>query len=389
MWRPKSAGELERAVSEMLVDESSILDFKEQLPDQPRRNVDIAVDVAAMAVAGGVVAYGVKEEDDGSFTAAPIELAGARERVEAVVRSSVAETPFFEVDELRLDDEDGRGYLIVSVPASELAPHQIVARGKLEGRYYGRSGTLNKILSEAEVARLYERRQRWDVDGEALLAEIVGAAPHGETREQAFLHAFVHPVATTRDSRLWQNAAEAAAGRQALQRELQEAARGSRFRTQYDPTMRLSNWTQRGADSWSLGQESDDARKDVRCDVNRDGRIQYFCGRAADTHGDAFWAFPPLIAGEISAVLALAGHLYQRAGYLGPVVAGVAVTGLRGAVGGGVLNQRRYNADGYLRTRRFQAPALDGSGGAARELVGDLVATFEGESFDPFPSPDQ
>jgi hypothetical protein len=42
-----------------------------------------------------------------------------------------------------------------------------------DNRYYGRGATGNMRLSEGDVARLYERRQRWEIDREDMLDEVI------------------------------------------------------------------------------------------------------------------------------------------------------------------------------------------------------------------------
>jgi hypothetical protein len=95
--------------------------LKEQLPPSGK-NEDIAVDVAAMTTDGGTIIYGVAENKAiGTFTAAPIPLPGAMERISNVVKGSIAGSPSFDV--YPLDPGQPTGFLVVSVPASMNAPH--------------------------------------------------------------------------------------------------------------------------------------------------------------------------------------------------------------------------------------------------------------------------
>src|SRR6266536_1323324 len=90
MWNPTAVAEIEEAVNAGELHETSQLDFKEALGS----NDDIAVDVSAMTVDGGVLIYGVGEDDnDRPARLCPIELAGATERIDQVLRSSVHESP--------------------------------------------------------------------------------------------------------------------------------------------------------------------------------------------------------------------------------------------------------------------------------------------------------
>jgi hypothetical protein len=78
------------------------------------------------------------------------------------------------------DGSPGAGYLIVLVPQSARAPHQIVLRGKHQGRYYGRDAAGNRILTQVEVELLYARRRRWEADlleeADEALQELSSAA---------------------------------------------------------------------------------------------------------------------------------------------------------------------------------------------------------------------
>ncbi len=63
-----------------------------------------------------------------------------------------------------------------------------------ENRYYGRSATGNVRLTEGEVARLYERRGRWEVDRAALLKEAINKAPIEAREDFGYLHLVARPV---------------------------------------------------------------------------------------------------------------------------------------------------------------------------------------------------
>jgi hypothetical protein len=121
-----------------------------------------------MSTDGGVLLYGVKEDRNGRLTIRnPIELAGARERIAQIVETSVAEVPVIDIRPYPTDSDPSVGYLIVLVPQSPRAPHQVVVGSDL--RFYGRGATGNRILTEHEIALLYERRQSWERDRDVLL----------------------------------------------------------------------------------------------------------------------------------------------------------------------------------------------------------------------------
>src|SRR5215211_4692971 len=118
MWVPKSVEEIEAAVRAGTLEETQSFDAKATLPP-PRRNRDLAEDVAAMTVAGGVLLYGIGEDAHGKpAVLAPIELSGVRERIDQVVQTSIAEPPYIEVREFDTRGQPNRGYVVVIVPPS-------------------------------------------------------------------------------------------------------------------------------------------------------------------------------------------------------------------------------------------------------------------------------
>jgi hypothetical protein len=90
-----------------------------------------------MTTDGGVLLYGVAEDEDKRATIPrPIELAGAAERVDQIVQTSIAEAPYIDVRPYPTEDDATVGYLLVIVPQSVRAPHQVTVNSDL--RFYGR-----------------------------------------------------------------------------------------------------------------------------------------------------------------------------------------------------------------------------------------------------------
>lgn len=167
MWIPGSEDELVRAVNApgRLVETDSF-DAKAELP---KKSMDLATDVAAMATAGGVLCYGVAEDATGQATVlAPVRLEGARERIDQIVQAGVAEAPYIEIRQLATVADTTRGYVLVLIPASSRAPHMVTVNG--DNRFYRRSGTRNVPMNEFEVATIYERRHQWTVEAASSLA---------------------------------------------------------------------------------------------------------------------------------------------------------------------------------------------------------------------------
>jgi hypothetical protein len=400
MWIPRDAAEVEEAARRGGLEETASFDAKADLPSTPRKNVTLAVDVAAMSTDGGTLLYGVAEDANKRPTVPqPITLAGAAERVDQIVSTSIAEVPYIDVREYPTDADASKGYLLVVVPQSPRAPHQVIVGNDL--RFYSRGAKGNRMLNEGEVARLYRRREEWEQSGEALLAEAIAQAPFAAHEGLAYLHGFTRPVVPDRG--IWDRAVARAGNREELQRLLAEAAGlAARASHDYAPRLRQPYWHQQGADEWRMStrhepQDDDDPRNVsslVNVRINIDGRGHLFCGRAADTREHKI-IFEVLIAGNFAGFVAAMGTLYRLGSYHGHVDVGLAVTGLRGGYSNTMLTSGRpfiffedsgsYNADTYPRNERVAAAELDDPRTVARRMLRHLFeATTGQEDFDPF-----
>jgi predicted HTH transcriptional regulator len=122
MWIPKDEQDIITAAASGGLEESVTFDAKREIP---AKNSDTAKDVAALAnTAGGVLLYGVDEDTSGRPTVlTPITLAGQRERIEQIIRTSIDEVPNFSLSAIQTSNAPLTGYLILLVPPSERAPH--------------------------------------------------------------------------------------------------------------------------------------------------------------------------------------------------------------------------------------------------------------------------
>jgi len=393
MWFPGSEGEIVEAIKAAYLIETAIFDAKAALPNEGRSK-DLAIDVAAMANDGGTLLYGVGEDEHGRPTIlCPIDLGGAAERVDQIVRTCISESPTVEIRAVPAEGDPGRGYLVVAVPPSPRAPHMVVV-GK-DHRYYGRSATGNARLTEGEVARLYERRRRWEVDREALLAEAVNRAPLGPRPGSAYLHLVARPVVTDED--LLDRAAEGEGVQYFLTGLLVAARKPEAFPQSFVPDLFENIGFVRRSGGWALtqglydggpGEERSEGALDFEIGLDGGGRL--FCGRAAESYNGRLLIFEDLIAGLTTRFLSVLGGIYAASHYLGPVDAGVAVTGLRGGVSGSsprdwTFTPQPFDRDEYHRTERFSSSVLGyDPRSAARKLVSPLVRATTQERYDPF-----
>jgi hypothetical protein len=170
------------------VREDQDLEFKQQLygaSDGSKR--DLAGDVAALAnTVGGLLVIGVRDVDGVVAGLAPVELSEGEElRMRQIVASLVAPHPSMKVHRVVSRADADRGYYLLEVPRSPLAPHAVRVNDAL--RYPKRDGAGIRWLAESEVADAYRNRfaaardQTERVaairrDGEAALPDLGGYA---------------------------------------------------------------------------------------------------------------------------------------------------------------------------------------------------------------------
>lgn len=396
MWIPESEKEIVDVVTSGSLEESVTFDAKAELPSK-RRNHELAKDVAAMATEGGVLLYGVAEDEHGRPTSlTPIPLAGQPERIAAIVRTSIAEPPFIRISQIATADDPSKGYIVVVVPPSERAPHMVVVKG--DHRYYGRTDTGNRLLSEAEVARLYERRRQAKVDVTAMLADDVETLPYPRVDALIPMYLIARPVLSN-ESLLKSAARDHGNPQTLLHRIVDRAVQPSVFpNNQYMPDMHFPDrWFHQpegflGRMGW-VTREDESIQERLRTTldlrVNFDGTIRFYCGAVGEANNEMRAVFATAIAGLTTRFLAFAGRLYEEASYLGGVDVGVAMLGLKGGVPGSpnVIMIGRLvplERDTYYQAARLSAFELaDDPREAARSLLGPLFNTLFQGSRDP------
>lgn len=395
MWIPESVSEIAEAIEIGYLSETATFDAKSDLPPKGKSK-DLAIDVAAMANDGGTLLYGVGEDENQQLTIpTPIDLAGAAERADQIVRTCISEPPEVQIRSFHTEDAPAVGYLVVAVPPSPRAPHMVIV-GK-DHRYYGRSATGNVRLTEGEVARLYDRRRRWEVDRDELLNEAISRAPLAPDEDYAYLHLVARPVVADEDL------LDRAKGEQNPVNFLNELFRAALhpglFPRSYSPDLAEGNTFQRGADGWRASRGLDEngtpeinSGRVLLMEIGLDGSARLFCGRAADRRVDRFLIIEDLVAGLTTRFMSILGALHAAGSYLGPVDAGISVTGLGGGVSAALrdyLDLRHsllpYDRDEYRRTERFSTLRLkDDPQSAASALVTPLVRATTQERYDPF-----
>ena len=293
MWIPKSEQQIKDRLNAGDLTETEVFDLKRELPGS-NKNVDLAVDIAAMANDGGVLLYGLgRKEPDRPIELHPIDdMEGQEERVALIARSSIGGNLQFRIRQVRSEGDVTRGYLVVEVPASPNAPHMVLPKK----RFYGRLGTTNVELGQGEVDRLYERRKRWEVNHERLLDEAVNRRPLELKDGLGHLYVIAHPVGS--DDGVLDRALEAASehagpgtGDPLLY--LREAWKVCQEHGEpsIQSLVQFVHTNQGRAASTAIDSSPDltetRARRALKLEVARDGGTYFFQGRAAEQFRDA------------------------------------------------------------------------------------------------------
>lgn len=388
MWIPKDEEEIVTVATSKSLEESAVFDAKKEVSNNTR---EIAKDIAAMANDGGVLFYGLGEDENKCpCVLNPIDIAGQPERITSIVQTSISEPPQIIISTIRTSSDPAKGYIIVVVPVSERAPHMVIVRG--ENRYYGRTTTGNKPLTEADVARLYERRKKWEVDRDILLSREIENSPIPHQQGHAYLFLFSKPV-SSKDNLLDQAIIEGQT-RQSLLRSLVEmAGKPEVFPRMFSPDFHPpSNWVQRteGLLGKMYARNTDKPKDIINLQIDFNGSGHLFCGRAAELIDGTFLFFPSLVAGITIRFLKLLGELYDKAKYLGMVDIGVGIIGLQGSI---PYYEKRYlsrqfvlyDRNEYNKTDRVSSLVLkDDPEDSAKRLLMPIFDALSQNQLDPF-----
>ena len=187
-----------------------------------------------MSTDGGVIVYGIREDKTAvTFYANPIPLAGVKDRISEIVTVNIQEDVVIEVRPLPLPEDATMGFVVVEVPASIRAPHMVEAKG--EYRFYGRAPSGNTKLTEAQIARLYERRRTAERAAEKVLDDAMASAPvEPAPGKRGDLHLVIHLMLSDRNLR---NRAMNGQELQALPEAVSAAQAALRFTEQATPTL--------------------------------------------------------------------------------------------------------------------------------------------------------
>ncbi len=394
MWVPRNEEELLTAIERGGLQETASLDLKRELP-KPGRNKELARDICAMTVDGGVLLYGVDEREGHAPELTPIELAGAKERIDLVSRTAISEPPSIEVFEIPAAAKSGRGYLAVRVPASPQAPHMVTLQG--ENRFYGRGAAGNTPLSAGEVARLYAQRERWEIDGATLLDTAVAEMPFDYEDPLDRIGPMVvvcRPVASGA------GLLRQAAGDETIKHFITDTLRGVAKANDPDPSRRYGlntafNLRRVGADIFRAAEDFEFQRPYQHLlQLNERGDLTYWASPTVSfdprIEEPVFNLMEGAVTRGVHQALAVAGALFSKGGYYGAVDCGVAILSIAEAYGASLnrlwLDRRSpFGAPEYRRVRRVITSDLtEHTEETCRSLVEPLFEVISTPDFDPY-----
>jgi hypothetical protein len=162
----------------------------------------------------------------------------------------------------------------------------VIVKG--ERRYYGRGETGNYVLSEPEVAQLYERREITKASIFPLLEKVISNSPIKAHNGFAHLHIVLKPV--LQDEYLLDKAsALEQRHKDFLNRILLEANNSNVQFQDYYPKFSFQGWIhcpEGYLSKMAERSESSNENHSLFLQVNSDGSGNLFCSRAAETRNE-------------------------------------------------------------------------------------------------------
>lgn len=341
-WTPAGWSNVVEAAAGGLLDESHWVDLKQELPAGKRTlNTELAQDLASFAVDGGLLVIGVEDHNSRAGKVCGVELAKLADRVDQVARDKVRPSLVVRSHEVPDPDRPGWGCLLVHIPPSPDAPHQV------DYVYYGRGDRANVRLGDEQVRAILEGRQRGRLDVAAELLRMVEDDPIPKIeRRLGHLYVLAQPEIAAEEALVeFLGRADVIAVMQETIRQI-ASERGSNMKG-FEPDVHgLLGQAPRaeGLALISYSAEEGPRREQglLELVIREDGGLRLICGRGTDAfprEGSPSAGRPPmavivmLVLGLTHSVIALAGRLADEyAGYQGQWQLGIRMDRLRGAV---------------------------------------------------------
>ncbi len=173
-----------------VLDETQWVELKRAVPATSKRaNLELACDLASLSIDGGLLVIGIADADGGAGDVVGTTLDGLTTRIDQVAGGTVTPPLNVAITTVAHPTDPELGVLLVEVPASLLAPHMV------DGSYWGRGAQRKRKLSDPEVRRLLDQRDRRDsgfVDRLLALPEELDPVPESQ-REDSHLCLLLEP----------------------------------------------------------------------------------------------------------------------------------------------------------------------------------------------------
>lgn len=391
-WLPDSEGELSGAIAAGLLQETHFLELKQEIPNGPGANKELARDLSSLAIDGGTLIVGIAEQDE-DLVLHPVTLAGLPERIEQVSRSLVDPPIALSVTTIPSSENAALGYVAVSVHPSLLAPHMV------DHRYYGRGDKTKYQLSDGEVVRLHEARAQSQSDAEVILDWLIARDPvPTEIRQHA--HFFFVARPTRPRSRLTVDLVRRPDYWDGFRGLLDRAAGSVPASSGRAPTplTHMTTAPARRSDGIALTSSSLTQDRRLREDgfdpesiteveLSEEGEVRIFLGELSRHRPPSFGdeageevVFDEWVPELVRQGIAVANHVGQDFDYRGPWLIAVAMTGIAGLVTAssvGNLRREPHRLESTANDYRMWLPAsADDLAKRPGTLTGDLIGRF-------------
>lgn len=383
----RTEADLSDALEGGALSEGDHLDFKRELTAGDRGTKATAIDLASFAIEGGAIVVGVTPGRPPDL--APIALLGQRERVEQIARHRIDPPLRVEVREIPTEDDPEEGYLVLTVSASQQAPHAV------DHIFRGRHGTTNVQLTAAEVRAMHKRER---ADAAATINDEMAAFANREPfpperQRLGRLYLIARPVSP--DAQML----ERAVGPRWAQWTEEHVRTGPGLTKGFSPDFQEAWQVRRMPVGWIASRfetphragEQDGEKHGIEVELSEDGTILVFCSRPTDFYdGDRHVALEAVILGLALRTIRLAAAVSRDTGYTGDWQVSVLVTGLQDAVSLfltqhlviGRRDAMPYPDDRYERTWRGSASDLSDVDAVVDALVGGLNRTLNEGAFE-------
>ncbi|MEH1124834.1 AlbA family DNA-binding domain-containing protein [Micromonospora sp. CPCC 206061] len=371
------------AVAGGILDESHWVDLKQELGKGRDKNTDLAIDLASLAIDGGLLVIGVEDRQSRAGTVCGVQLAGLADRVDHVARGRVHPPLMVRCVELEDPAKPGHGCLLIHIPPSPQAPHMI------DHVYYGRGDRGNRKLGDEEVRAILSVRAQQHDDVSSQLRRLAADDPvPAQDRRNGHLYLVAQPLATRDDVMVELLTAPDFMNRMlAITNGISQNIGNNYFW----PTIEVATRRSRRAEGVALTSYSgnDHIRESGMIDllVKEDAGVSLICGRGTDVVKPDAMADPAsvlqavVVLGLTHSVLTLAGRLADHyAAYQGQWIVGVRLDRLKDVVpyehvlslGGDFGNP--YSRDEYERvTTTTTAELVDQAPAVVERLFGPLL----------------